>query len=223
MKNITILVLSFVFVITTKAQFTPGQTLLTGQVSFNDSRNYLYLAPPTGFQKNSNLYTSFAISKFKNSLLLSGFGFSYSYNHSHISSNATPSEQKAIQNSFQFFYTRSKLKSLAKNLYLSITGNAGINYTHNKSRIDNGLSGYDGNAFGGEIYGGLGMLYKLDKHFMANLNLTNLLNLSYSGGYLDNFNPTDQYRVTSHTFQFQTGFTNFSISNIVFGISYLIN
>ncbi|MDE3251713.1 MAG: hypothetical protein KGO92_02835, partial [Bacteroidota bacterium] len=201
---------------------TPGQTLLTGQVSFNDYRNYLYLAPPDGFQKNVNLNTSLSISKFKNPLLLSGFGFSYSYSYSQIKSNATPSEQKSNQNSFHFFYTRSKLKSLAKNLYLSISGNAGITYSHNRSRVDNGSTGYDGNALGGEVYAGLGMVYKMDKHFLANLSLSNLLNLSYLGGHLDTFNPADQYRIISHTFQFQTGFTNFSLSNIVFGISYLI-
>ncbi len=221
MKKVCTLLLSFLFLSVTKAQFTPGQTLLTGQVSFSDNNNLSYQAPP-GFQRGSSLYTSFVLSRFKKPLLLSGFGLSYSHNFNHYNSGTANSDQQSRLHTFQFFYTRSKLTSLAKNLYMSLTGNAGVNYSHNKNRAYNGLSGNDGHTYGGEISGGLGMIYRMDKHFLVNLNLMKLLDLSYSGGAVDYFNPTETYRINSHNFHFETGFTSVSLSSIVFGISYLI-
>lgn len=222
MKNFTILALSFVFVTVTKAQFTTGQTLVTGQVSFNESNNNQYVSTPNGYQKNASFYTSFGISKFKNPLLLSGFGLGYSYGNYHTNDGTAASDQLSRQNAFQLYYTRSKLKSLAKNLYLSFNGNAGFSYNHNNNKTNYGLSGNSGNSYGGELSGGLGMIYRIDKHFLTSVNFTNLLDLSYTGGYNDYFNPTQSFRKNYHQLHFGTGLTSFTLDYILFGISYLI-
>lgn len=222
MKTLCTLLLSFVFVSVTNAQFTPGQTLLTGQVSFNENNNNPYALIPNGFQKSSNLYTSFAISRFKNPLLLSGFGVGFSHQYQHYNDGVTPFDQIYRLNTLQVFYTRSKLKSLAKNFYLSINGNAGVNYSNFTYNSNNGQSETKGNTYGGEISGGLGVMYRIDKHFLVSMHLTNLLDLSYTGGNSTYFNPTNSFKNTNHRFSFQTGFTSFSLSNIEVGFSYLI-
>jgi len=211
MKNFSFCIL-LLFVISVHAQFTTGQKLLSGGVNFGNT-NYNY---GDSIKQNSLAAgLNFSLGKFISPLHSIGFGLSYSI------SNYTQKQPGVANYKNQMNYLGASFFSqyyfpLAKKFYAFLQWNstAGINF--------GSVTGYSNNFKGYSIATGLnpGLSYKLNKRFLFNASLTNLVSLSYSHSK-NNPNVMSGNGVMN-SFTLSSSLNSGSVSNIGLGFIYLI-
>lgn len=218
MKNLLLIVMGLGSSLMVNAQFTTGQKVAGGQLSFSSSKS---TSVSTGSltQKNTSGGISFTLSRFKNPLLLTGVGIQYGYLGSSYDNGVSLQDTKTHQ--MGAFYEITKLQPLAKKLYLGFTGTAGANYTiQNTSTSANTSSKMKGyNVY---LNGGMGVWYALSQRFLLIGNINNLLAINYSHGKTTSDNNPGTNITTGNSFSISTGLNGFSLGNIGFGVRYLL-
>jgi len=213
MKMKTILIcLPLLLSITVHAQFTTGQKLLSGGINFgNTSYNY----GDTTRQNSLSAGLSFSLGKFISPLHSIGFGLSYSLN------NYTQKQPGLANYSSTMNYLGASFFSqyyfpIAKQFYAFLQWNstAGINFGN--------TTGYSNNFKGYSIATGLnpGLSYKLNKRFLFNASLNNLVSLGYSHSK-NNLNVMSGNGVMN-SFTLSSSLNSGSLGNIGLGFVYLI-
>ena len=218
MKNLLLIFIGLSSSLITNAQFTTGQKLLGGQLSFSNSKSASVSTGSTT-QKSTTGGLSFSLSRFKNPLLLTGVGIQYGYTGTNYDNGISLQDNKIHQ--LGAFYEITKLQPLAKKLYLGFTGTAGGNYTiQNTSSSNNASSRMRGyNVY---LNGGMGVWYALSQRFLLIGNINNLLAVTYAHGKTTSYNNPGTNIVTGNSFSISTGLNSFSLANIGFGVRYLL-
>lgn len=211
MKTLLLFVGCCLLISTSKAQFEKGQKMIDGQFSFYDQTIQATSLAPTS--SSSNINASFALLHFSNPTTIKGFGISYSYGDNN---------SNYITSSYGAFYSYTKLETLAKRLYLSFGGKAGINYSEYNNE-NPGFSKYQQNSITPNLSLGMGLLYHLNNRFLVTANLLNLANLSYSFNNTKTY-PTGStpYNTKSSTININTSLNGFNLNSISFGFKYLL-
>lgn len=202
------------------AQFSAGQKLIGGQLSFSSTK-YNPNNQPAYEQRNNNFGISFSYGQFSSPTKVFGFGVQYNYADSRITNPGV--ETKSKSNSLGAYAELTKLQPLAKKLYLAFTGTGGVNY--NYGRNDNANGSYnDSKGYTLYVNGGMGLWYQLNRHFVLTGNVNNLLNISYTHATNQAFaaNGTLNGESSSNSFALSTGLSNFTLNNFSIGVRYLL-
>lgn len=220
MKKLILSVAALLFAGTMFAQFSSGQKLIGGQLSFSRTK-YQPVNQPGYEQQNNNFGISFSYGQFSSPTKVFGFGIQYNYYDSRYTNTGAVTKSK--NNSLGAYAELTKLQPIAKKLYLAFTGTGGVNY--NYGRNDNANSSYD-ETKGYTIYlsGGMGLWYQLNRHFILTGNVSNLLNISYSHADTRTFNTTGTLNGEgrSNSFALTTGLSSFSLNSFNIGVRYLL-
>ena len=204
--------LPLLLVISVHAQFTTGQKLITGGVNFGNT-NYNY--GDSSKQNSLAAGLNFSLGKFISPLHSIGFGLNYSLN------NYTQKQPGAANYSNQMNYLGASFFSqyyfpLSKQFYAFLQWNstAGINF--------GSVTGFSNNFKGYSIATGLnpGLSYKLNKRFLFNASLTNLISLSYT--HSKNNPSVMSGNGVMNSFTLSSSLNSGSVSNIGLGFIYLI-
>lgn len=207
-------------VIVCKAQFQTNQKLLGGQFGLSYYQNNPDLSSPS-YQRGYNLAASFSLSRFAKPTLLKGGGLFYSLNHTENLIN-TVNESRSNTHNLGLFLNRTQLEPIAKNLYLSFSGNLGANLGFGKNRTVQSGNFTSSNNYTIYFSGGVGLWYQLNKRFLLTAELTNLLNLSYSLSDYKSYAGTTMSKGRNQFFGLNTGLNGFTLNNFGIGLRYLL-
>ncbi len=203
-----------------KAQFQTNQKLLGGQLGLSIFKYNPDISIPN-YQRGYNLGASFSLSRFTKPTLLKGGGLSYGFNHIENQVN-TVNESRSNSHNLGLFLNRTKLEPIAKNLYLSFSGNAGANLGFGKNRNINSGNYSTNNNYTVYLSGGLGLWYQLNKRFTLTGELTNLLSISYTLSEYKNYAGTIMSKGNIQQFSLSTGLNGFTLNNFGIGLRYLL-
>lgn len=199
------------------AQFTKGEKILSGNISFNANKNTYNNG--TSVQENSTSSFGFntSIGWVKSEKRISGFRVGY-YNSLAKSNNGY---DKTTNNGITVGIFNQHIKNFNKNIFgfLETSVAGGYNwgkYTNLASTTPDFST--DGYNIGGNVKLGIG--YRITKHLIADATLTNLLGINYS-----HTNPEDNTIVfqssKSDNFSISTGLSSFSLNNVAIGFRWL--
>jgi hypothetical protein len=202
-------------IIACDAQFQAGQKAIGGQVAFGI--NNFSVPLPYNSQKATALSVNLSLSHFRSPTLLNSFGIAYNYNYSLFYSGSLLEKNTSSNNNIDAFVSSTKLKSLAKDFYFTLTGMARASYSsfNIKQPSINGEARTHG--YGAGLTGSIGVMYRLNQRFLLNCDFSNLLSASY--GHTVHTNNT----YSTNTFNFSTGLSGFSMNSLAFGVKYLLN
>ena len=221
MKIKILFVLLFVTVTICRAQFETGKKVISGQFGIALSKGSEISSVPGNFQQSGSFSSSLSLSKFKTPLLLNGFGFNYDYN-SYESNPGFNGTQSVYNNNIGLFVNTIKLQPLAKNIYLSFTGTTGAAYSFGKSALMPSRAYTKTKGYTGYVWGGLGLLYQLNKRFLLTCNLSNLLNLTYTHSDITSYNGTTENTGSGNSISLSSGLNGFSLNSIGIGVKYML-
>ena len=205
-----------------KAQFVTGKKMLGGQFSISVNKND-FPSNSLNVQSNTSFSTSLSLSRFTSPVLLNGVGCYYFLNSSSQRNNGFPvTEQKEYSHSFGVFINSTRLQPLGKKLFLGLTGTLGTGFSFGKTYQSVNTDYSRSNGYDVYITGSLGILYQLNERFLLSATLSNLLNLSYHYGKNTFYSGSQVNKGTNSSINLSSGLSGFSLSNVSFGVRYLL-
>lgn len=177
-KCITFTSALFVF-ICGRAQFTPGQKMLSGIIQLNTANGYFNISPPSQEYKGIGVSIAPTFSRFTSEKVFMSIGLMYGYNENRTNVN-TPGETNTHTNSFGITLTRTRLEKLANRFYFTYSGQfAGT------AGFQNGIQGFPLYDEKTDTYtvgfnGGVGLLYRINERFMFTTTLAGIFQAYYS-------------------------------------------
>ena len=218
MKTKLTLLLLLLFASVVNAQFNSGQKMVGGQLGFGYYSND---QASNGKFKSTSISSTISLAKFVSPSLFNEWGVNYSYSYSHYPSNANNIDEKIYNHSFSSYFSRTKLNSLGKNFFLGFTGTGAAQFQFGKNNYITG--DYDKiNSYQVSINGGMGLYYKLNRRFLLNCGLSNLLSLSFNHGETNSYSGSSSINQTTSGINLSTGLSGFSFYNLNIGFRYLI-
>jgi len=215
---ITFLTGSFLF---SKAQFTTGQKVLSGNVSFSRTNNINPVYSSDANQTTFNFSPSFG--KFKNATTLIGFKLLFGTSKTNQEAIGADYEQENSSAGIGFFV--QKIKPLGKDFFLFAETGLSGNYMWAKSITPN--QPYDeirNKGFAIQVYVTPGLGYKITPRFIADITLNNIAYIGYS-------HVKTEYKISSSSpttveksdaLSIGTGLEKNALSNIGIGIRWLL-
>jgi hypothetical protein len=189
-------IISFSFL--ASAQFTRGNWLVGGTLSYNSS-SQTYLGTDQNIH-SGNFDVSLGRAISENSVFGVKLGYIYSQQSNYYQGNLGPLDYKTKTYSIGIFYR--KYKSLGKEFYLF--GEAGAGYLgSNSSGIDDaGQKSLSGSGSGGQINFFPGIDYKISKKFFLEISIPNLFLAQYTSDKTDAINGSqpsknDQFTIST--------------------------
>lgn len=205
------------------AQFSAGQKMIGGSLGFNASHTNNMVYPPVFGDGNRSfsLGLGFSLEKFQSPSVFEGGGINYSYLNTR-NAIGTSSETTNKNNSVGLFVDRTKLERLANKLYLGFTGTGGVNFQFGQSTDIPGNQ-TKSQAYGVNVSGSLGLLYQLNKRFLLNCTLNNLVAVNYQYGITKTYsNGSYLGKEKNSFFSLSTGLNGFNLYGLSFGFRYLL-
>ncbi len=221
MQKSILLFLFLVSFLDGQAQFSSSQKMIGGRFGFALNSNSPDKSMPA-VQKGGNVSASFSLSKFTTPTRLKGVGIYYGYNYQHYNINNPGSESTQNIHNVGFFIDRTRLQPLAKKLYLSFTGTAGINLGFGKNKTGSSGNYTRDNNYLLYLNGGMGLWYQLNNRFLLTGDLNNLLSIAYNRTEYKNYNGTSVISGYNQSFGLSTGLNGFSLNSFQIGVRYLL-
>jgi hypothetical protein len=215
-KQLLIAILVFIG-LNASAQFTKGEKVLSGNISFNTNKN----TNNNGVSILENSASSFGLNTgigwVKSEKRISGFRVGY-YNSMSKANNGL---DKNTLNSINIGLFNQYIKSYNKNFFgfLETNLNGGINwgkYTNFASTT----GGYKTKGYNINTNANIGVGYRITKHLIADATLTNLLGISYSHSGPES-NSTVLQTSKSDNLSISTGLSSFSLNNVAIGFRWV--
>jgi len=198
------------------AQFTKSEKVLSGNISFNTNKNVSTNATTTQENKISNFLLNTNIGWVKSEKRISGFRIGY-YNNISKPNNG---ETKSTVNNISLGMFDQKIKSLNNSLFgffeTSFNGSYSWNKNFNYNLIPNKAT-YNGYGINANASVGLG--YRINKHFIADATLSNLLAVYYTHTYPINTSTISTNK--NDSFSISSSLSSFSLNNVAIGFRYV--
>ena len=205
-KTLLIIAIFTVCFFVSNAQFNTGQKFIAGGLSFN---SYTMNYTDTSSYKTLNTGINFSMGKFISPLHSIGWGVFYNYSHVNLSSSI-PTD-KSNTNDFGANFFSNYYQPLFKNFYAMVSWNNSVSVSLSNNNENGNGSGF---SIGSSL--NPGFVYQLNKRFLFNATLTNLISLGYSTMKYDKL-----YK-SSNQFSFSSSLRSGNLSNVSLGFTYLL-
>ena len=199
------------------AQFTKGEKVLSGNISFNSNKNINNNG--TSIQENSassfGLNTS--IGWVKSEKRISGFKIGY-YNSLSKANNGL---DKTTNNSINLGVFNQHIKSFNKDFFgfLETTLNGGLNWGE-YTNFASTTGGFKTKGYNINTNANIGIGYRITKHLIADAILTNLLAISYSHSGPESISTVVQSSKNDN-FSISTGLSSLSLNSVAIGFRWV--
>lgn len=203
------------------AQFQTGKKVIGGQFGLSGIRSNVSTSS-SDYQRSGSLSASLSLSRFKSPLTLNGFGFSYGYNYSRSKTSNPINEQFYRAHYIGANISSTKFKPLARKLFLSFTGSAGVGFSYAKTYNSKSSDYSKNNYYNIGISGNMGLLYQLNERFLLDITISNLLRLSYNYGILSSYSGATITKLRNSSYNLSTGLTGFGLTNLSIGVKYIL-
>jgi hypothetical protein len=198
------------------AQFTKGEKVLSGNLSFNAYKS-VNTSNNSASQEINSTRTSFNtnIGWVKSEKRIKGFRVSYSNNVSKFNSGET----KTTGNTINLGIFNQRIKSFNQNFFGFFESNLNGSYSWNKyaSSVVNGVINH---GYGINANGSIGLGYRITKNIIADATLNNLITINYN-----HTNPINTSATTSinkiDEFTISTGLSSLSLNSVAIGFRYV--
>lgn len=193
------------------AQFSKGQRMIGG----------IFYLTISDFQSTSNKIdnssygTQVSYSKFVNPMSFYSVGVNYNYYGNSINNQSY---------GYGINYGYTQLQTLAKKLYLGISGSGStnLNFVNNYNSFGTINSKSTGLAI--DAIGSVGLIYQWNNRFIFSTNLINLVTIRYSQNQRKTLDANNilSNSESDRNWSINTGLSGFSFNNLSVGIKYLL-
>jgi outer membrane protein len=190
------------------AQFTKGEKVLGGNLSFSTSK-YDDFNPPTN---RFSIGAGLGFVKSEKKIVGASLSYAYSTYNNTLTSSANSNSV------FAGVYVQN-IKNIKGNLFGFLYNGLSSGYYKQRYLDSNPSSSYSSNGFTFGANSNLGIGYRISKRFVANMTLTNLISLQYTQDKrkIDASNATSK----NSSFSISSGLTSFSLNNTAIGFSWV--
>ena len=206
-----------ILVFSASAQFTKGEKVLSGNISFNTNKNSNNNGLVVQENNNTNFYVSTSIGWVKSEKRISGFKVGY-YNAITNNNNGVDNTKN---NSINVGIFNQHIKSFNKNLFGFLETNLNGGYSWgNYTPMSSTTGGYKIKGYNIGTNANIGIGYRITKHLIADATLTNFLAINYNHSGPET-NSTSIQSSKNSNFNISTGLTSFNLNNITIGFRWV--
>lgn len=162
-----------------KAQFAPGQKMLSGIIQLGTTNGYFNNITPSQEYKGIGVSFSPTFSRFTSEKAFVSVGLMYGYNENRTNIN-TSGETNIHANTVGITLARTRLEKLANRFYFTYSGQFSATASFQKSMQGIPYSDGDVDTYTTGFYGGVGLLYRMNERFMFTTTLANIFQAYYS-------------------------------------------
>lgn len=199
------------------AQFTKGEKVLSGNLSFSTSKITNTTGTVSQTNSSNNFFINTGIGWVKSEKRIAGFRAGY-YNGL-LKSNSGLS--KSSNNSFTIGVFNQNIKPFTKSLFGFVETNVNGVYSWGKftdaSASNNNTSS---KGYGINANASIGLGYRVTKHLIADATLSNLLSINYGKSEPGNSSTTST-TTTSSGFGVSTGLSSLSLNSVAIGFRWV--
>lgn len=198
------------------AQFTKGEKVLSGNLSFSTSKITNTTGTVSQTNSGNNFYLNTGIGWVKSEKRISGFRVGY-YNGL-LKSNGGLA--KSANNSFLVGVFNQNIKPFNKSLFGFVEIN--LNGIYYWGKYSDAISGNNvsSKGYGANANASIGLGYRITKHLIADATLSNLLSINYSQSEPDN-SSTATTSSKSSSFSVSTGLSSLSLNSLAIGFRWV--
>jgi hypothetical protein len=218
MKRQLLFVALLVIGFNASAQFTKGEKVLSGNISFNTNKN----VSTSGTTLQEYSVTSFSLNTgigwVKSEKRISGLRIGY-YNG--FSKNAITSQSTLSNNTITLGVFNQNIKSFNQHLFGFFETNLNSGYSWREFKDANSTtSNFDYKSYAVAANANIGLGYRITKHLIADATLSNLLSISYSHSDPAN-SSTSSTNNKSDNFSISTGLSSLSLNSVAIGFRWV--